>query len=71
MRKSNIPQKRFNFAKLADEAVKDKEEMFNSSISLDASSNKIDLSVSSTLSPQPAPAAITSGVALLTSNTTL
>jgi hypothetical protein len=69
-RKSIIPQKRFDFAKLADEAVKDKEEISNSSLSLDGSSNKIDLSVSSTPSPQPAPAAITSGVSLLASNTT-
>jgi len=37
---------------------------------LDTSSNKIDLSVSSTPSPQPAPAAITSGVSLLASNKT-
>jgi len=70
-RKSNPLQKRFDFAKLADEAVKDKEEISNSSTSLEASSNKIDLSVSSTPSPQPAPAAITSGVSLLVSNTTL
>ncbi len=69
-RKSNTQQKRFDFAKLADEAVKDKEEISNSSTSLDVSSNKIDLSVSSTPSPQPAPAAITSGVSLLASNTT-
>jgi hypothetical protein len=69
-RKSNVSQKRFDFAKLADEAVKDKEEIFHSPISLDASSNKIDLSISSTPSPLPAPAAITSGVSLLASNPT-
>ncbi|CAF0840764.1 unnamed protein product [Adineta steineri] len=73
-RKLNIPQKRFDFAKLADEAVKDKEEISNSPISLNggggSSSNKINLSVSSTPSPQPAPAAITSGVSLLASNIT-
>jgi hypothetical protein len=67
-RKSNPSKKRFDFAKLADEAVKDKEEISNSSTSLDTSSNKIDSSVSSTQSPQPAPAAITSGVSLLASN---
>lgn len=70
-RKSNTVHKRFDFAKLADEAVKDKEEISNSSTSLDVSSNKIDLSISSTTSSQPAPAAITSGVSLLTSHTTL
>jgi hypothetical protein len=69
-RKTITPQKRFDFAKLADEAVKDKEEISNSPTSLDNSSNKIDLSVSSTPSPQPAPAAITSGVSLLASKNT-
>jgi hypothetical protein len=67
----NTPQKRFDFAKLADEAVKDKEEISNYSPSLDnSSSNKIDLSVSSTSSSQPAPASITSGVSLLASKCT-
>ena len=62
-RKQSIPAKRFDFAKLADEAVKDKEDISSSSTSFEASSNKIDLSVSSTSSP----AAITSGVSLLAS----
>jgi len=66
-RKTNLPQKRFDFAKLADEAVKDKEESSNSSLSLDTSSNRNDLSISSTPSPHTAPAAITSGVSLLNS----
>ncbi|CAF3543691.1 unnamed protein product [Rotaria socialis] len=70
-RKPNTPHKRFNFAKLADEAVKDKKEILIPTTSSDISSNKIDLSLSSTASSQPAPAAITSGVSLLTSHTTL
>ena len=71
--KCNPSQKRFDFAKLADEAVKDKEEnsaSCSSPRSLDVSSNKIDLSVSSSSSPPSAPAAITSGVSLLASNRT-
>ncbi|UJR38151.1 hypothetical protein I4U23_030829 [Adineta vaga] len=65
-RKATLPSKRFDFAKLADEAIRDKEENSNSSLSLNTSSNKIDLSVSST----PSPAAITSGVSLLASKST-
>ena len=58
---SSSSAKRFDFAKLADEAVKDKTgEISNSS---ETSSNQMDLSVSST----PSPAAITSGVSLLAS----
>ena len=64
-RKQITPGKRFDFAKLADEAVKDKEEVSNSSRSSDAGSNQISSSVVST----PSPAAITSGVSLLASTT--
>lgn len=60
------PSKRFDFAKLADEAVRDKEDAPHSPTSLASSSNKIELSLSST----PSPAAITSGVSLLASNST-
>jgi hypothetical protein len=58
-RKIITSQQRFNFAKLADEIIKNKEDISNSSLSLDASS----------LSSQSIPAAITSGVSLLTSTT--
>jgi hypothetical protein len=69
-RSTNSPRKRtimtskqrFNFAKLADEVIKNKEEISNSSSSLDASS-------SSTPSSQSVPAAITSGISLLASTT--
>ena len=64
-RKQTTPGKRFDFAKLADEAVKDKEEVSDSSRSSDAGSNQISSSAAST----PSPAAITSGVSLLASTT--
>jgi hypothetical protein len=61
-RQTIASQQRFNFAKLADEVIKDKEDISNSSLSFDTSSL-------STPSPQSAPAAITSGVSLLSSTT--
>ncbi|CAF4357086.1 unnamed protein product [Rotaria socialis] len=53
-------KQRFNFAKLADEVIKDKEDISNSSLSFDASHL-------STPSPQSVPAAITSSLSLLAS----
>jgi len=54
-------QQPFNFAKLADQVIKDKEDRSSSSLSFDMSSL-------STPSPQSVPAAITSGISLLASN---
>ncbi len=55
-------QQRFNFAKLADQVIKDKEDISSSSLSFDTSSL-------STPSSRSVPAAITSGISLLASTT--
>ncbi|CAF1347299.1 unnamed protein product [Adineta steineri] len=57
-RKSMISQQRFNFAKLADEVIKDKEDTSHSPLSYNIN-NLL------TSSPQLVPAAITSGISLL------